>query len=244
MLLSLEHVSKRFGELTALEDISLEVAPGEIVAVLGANGAGKSTLLRLLGAILVPSSGCIRIDGERLGRERLDLRKRLAFLPEFAPVFPGWTPLQQIAMTVRLYGAETEDTPRRIVELLRDFDLLAAAESSLWTLSRGQAYKAALVGLLAVNPELWVLDEPFATGLDARAVTAFRRQASHAAKRGRIIVYSTQLIEVVEPLATRVAVVSRGNLTAWESIENLRAKGAPLIHSLAALLDQAPEVSP
>jgi ABC-type multidrug transport system ATPase subunit len=177
------------------------------------------------------------MDGERFGRDRIDLRKRLAFLPEFAPVYPNWTPLQQIAMTVRLYEAETPESPRRIVDLLGEFDLLAVSESSISTLSRGQMYKTALVGLLAVNPELWILDEPLATGMDARAISAFRAHALYAAKRGRTILYSTQLVEIVEPLATHAAVIDHGRLRAWESVDELRAKGPPLAQTLAQLVE-------
>lgn len=244
MQVSLQHLTKRFGAVTALDDLSLDVSPGEVVAVLGTNGAGKSTLLRLLGAILVPTSGQILMDGELFGRDRIDLRKRLAFLPEFAPVYPSWSPLQQISMTVRLYDAETAESPRRIVDLLWEFDLLEVATSPLARLSRGQMYKTAVVAMLTVDPELWILDEPFATGMDARAVAAIRRHAIDAAKRGRTILFSTQLVEVVEPLASRIAVITRGQLTAWESVGSLRGKEDSLDEKLTALLDADPENAP
>jgi len=243
MQIRLRGVSKHFGSVTALEPLSLEIAPGEIVAVLGANGAGKSTLLRLLGGVLIPTRGVFEMDGRVFGREEMDLRRRLAFLPEFAPVYPSWTPLQHIAMLLCLYEKDQDQSlPQRIVDLLRELDLLAVSESSMLTLSRGQMYKAALAGLLAVDPELWILDEPFATGMDSRGIAAFRRHCREASKRGRTIFYSTQLIEVVESLATRVCVVNKGRLAAWESLESLRTSGEDIPAQLTRWLDQDPAV--
>lgn len=239
MQISLQGVRKYFGSVAALEAMSLEIAPGEIVAVLGANGAGKSTLLRLLGGILVPTAGSIEMDSRPFGREAMELRKRLGFLPEFAPVYPDWTPLAHISMLLRLYEREEDQTlPVRIVELLREFDLLAVAESSMRTLSRGQMYKAALVALLAVDPELWILDEPFATGMDSRGLNAFRRHCQEAVKRGRTILYSTQLVEVVESLATRVCVVNKGRLVAWESLRDLKNRQADVPGLLTRWLEK------
>ena len=241
MQLSLKGITKRFGSVEALAPLSLEISPGEIVAVLGANGAGKSTLLRLLGGILVPISGVIEMDGRVFSRDALDLRRKLAFMPEFAPVYPSWTPLAHIAMLSRLYEkADDQSLPQRIVDLLRELDLLAVAESRMDTLSRGQMYKAALAGLLAVDPELWILDEPFATGMDSRGLSAFRRHCQEATKRGRTIFYSTQLVEVVDSLATRVCVVNKGRLAAWESLNDLRAQGHDIPTLLTRWLDQDP----
>jgi ABC-2 type transport system ATP-binding protein len=241
MHISLKGVSKRFSSVEALAPLSLEIAPGEIVAVLGANGAGKSTLLRLLGGILIPTRGTIEMDGHVFGREEMDLRRRLAFLPEFAPVYPSWTPLQHIAMLLRLYEKDQDPSlPQRIVELLRELDLLAVSESPMNTLSRGQMYKAALAGLLAVDPDLWILDEPFATGMDSRGLSAFRRHCQEASKRGRTILYSTQLVEVVESLATRVCVINKGRLAAWESLSSLRTRCEEIPAQLARWLDQDP----
>lgn len=239
MQISLKCVNKRFGSVDALAPLSLEVASGEIVAVLGANGAGKSTLLRLLGGILVPTAGVIEMDGRLFGRDAMDLRRRLAFLPEFAPVYPDWTPLAHISMLLRLYEKEEDKTlPQTIVALLREFDLLAVAESSMRTLSRGQMYKAALVALLAVDPELWILDEPFATGMDSRGLNAFRRHCQKAVQRGRTILYSTQLVEVVESLATRVCVVNKGRLVAWESLHDLKDQKTDVPALLSRWLDE------
>ena len=110
----------------------------------------------------------------------------------------------------------------RVLELLQDFDLLPLALRPVNSLSRGQAYKTALVALLAVDPELWLLDEPFASGMDPQGIDAFKRHARAAANRGRTIIYSTQLLDVAERFSDRVCVINKGELHAFDTLANLR----------------------
>ncbi|HVU32266.1 MAG TPA: ABC transporter ATP-binding protein, partial [Opitutaceae bacterium] len=166
MNVELQQLSKRYGAVHALDRVSLNLGPGQIVAVIGLNGAGKTTLLRCLAGIVAPTSGMVRYDAQPFLRRDLSLRRRLLFLPDFPPMFGHMTALQHIALLLRLYERETDNLDDRIIGNLREFDLLPLAEARLGTLSRGQLYKVALTALLAVAPELWLLDEPFASGLD------------------------------------------------------------------------------
>jgi len=147
-------LKKRFGRVVALDQVSFEVEPGRIVALLGANGAGKTTLLRCLAGILSPTMGSVRYDGESLRRSRLDLRRRFGFLADSPFIDRGMTPIQHVSMALRLYGADRDGVEREVVDLFRQFDILPLAEGAVKTLSRGQWYKAALVALLAVDTEV------------------------------------------------------------------------------------------
>lgn len=218
------NVSKQFDGKTALSHVSLEIDPGCIVVVLGKNGAGKSTLLQLLAGLLSPTEGRVEYDDEPFGRDRMDLRKRLAFLPDVPPVFSDSTPLEHVGMCLRVYDAHRPGVEDAVVELFREFELLALAETPINTLSRGQAYKAALVGVLAVDPEIWLLDEPFAAGMDPPGVTAFRRHARQAALRGRTIVYSTQIVEVAESFSDEIVILDEGEIRFRGSLEEMRRR--------------------
>ncbi len=224
MHISVEGVSKRFGRLPALEDVSLAITPGQIVAVLGTNGAGKTTLLRCLAGILAPSQGEIRYDGELFRRDRMDLRRRFGFLSDSPFFYSEMTPIQHTGMAVRLYEAQREGIERDVVDLLRQFDLLPIAERPLKNLSRGQKYKAALVGLLAVDPEVWLLDEPFASGMDPRGIAAFRERSRDAIQRGRTIIYSTQILDVAERFSDAVCILHEGQVRVFDSVETLRGR--------------------
>jgi ABC-type multidrug transport system ATPase subunit len=222
MRIQLDRLSKRYGRQSALEEVSLTIEPGQIVAVVGTNGAGKSTLLRLLAAILAPSSGAILLDGQRLDRGRLDLRRRLALLPDLSPVPAGATPIDYIDLVVSAYSARRRGLTELAVGLLDDLDLLPLIDTPAANMSRGQAYKVALAGMLAVSPDLWLCDEPFASGMDPQGLAVYRNHAQKTAGRGGTVLYTTQIVELAEQFSDRVLILDGGRLHACQPVENLR----------------------
>jgi ABC-type multidrug transport system ATPase subunit len=224
MNIELRGVSKRFGGTQALDRVSCELAAGQVVAVVGANGAGKTTLLRCLAGVAGSDGGLILYDDQPFTRDRLDLRRRLHFLPDFPFVFWEYTLLQHLGMVLRVYDLERAGREEAALELMRDLDLLPLAQKPLGTLSRGQLYKAALATLMAVDPELWLLDEPFASGMDPHGIDAFKRRARAAASHGRTVIFSTQLLDIAERFADRVCIIHRGELRACETIATLQTR--------------------
>lgn len=243
MRIELQSVSKSYGRARALDRVSAEIAPGQVVAVLGANGAGKSTLLRCLAGLVGPDRGLILFDDEPFRRDRLDLRRRLLFLPDFPLAYANHSIIRHLGMLLRIYETEPDGIEQRAVELLREFDLLPLAERPMGSLSRGQFYKAALVGLMTLDPELWLLDEPFASGMDPHGINAFRDQATAATQRGRTILYTTQILDVAERFADRVIVLHEGEMRAFETLAALRQQAhgtaGPLEHVFRQLRAEA-----
>ncbi|MBI2682309.1 MAG: ABC transporter ATP-binding protein [Acidobacteriales bacterium] len=224
MQIRIDSLSKKFGPLHALENINLTIGSGQLIVILGANGAGKTTLLRCLSAMVVPSSGTIHFDDQLFQRGRMDLRQRLLFLPDFPFVFPDLTVLRHLSMVLSLFGRDGVGNEDLAIDHLRALDMLPLAKSKLGILSRGQLYKAALAGLLLVDPELWLLDEPFASGMDPNGIAYFKEQARAAAARGRTVLYTTQILDVAENFSDRVALVDHGRLLHFESVAGLREK--------------------
>ena len=212
MRIKLEKLGKRYGGQRVLDAVDLELGPQEIVAVIGLNGAGKTTLLRCLAGIIAPTAGKILIDDALFTRGDLAQRKRELFLPDFPVFVPGHSVLEHLAMILRRYGRETEVDGAQVAATLADFDLLPLAGTPLATLSRGQAYKAALAGLVLARPELWLLDEPFASGMDPQGLAAFKTRARAAAEAGATILYTTQILEIAERFSTQLVVIDRGRL--------------------------------
>lgn len=243
MKIELCAVSKAYSKVRALDSVSLEFAPGEIVCLLGPNGAGKTTLLRALSTIVGLDKGEIHFDEQPLTRDRLDLRKRLMFVPDFPFLFWDQSVLRNIAIILRLYEAEHAGIEERVIELLKDFDLLPLADSPVQSLSRGQAYKTGLVGLLAVNPDLWLLDEPFASGMDPHGIQSFKRHARAAAEQGRTIIYSTQILDVAERFSDRVCVIHQGEIRAFNTLAGLRELSQNKENVLDELLSKLREES-
>ncbi len=240
MRVEVEQLSKHFGAQEALSAGSLVLEPGQLVAVLGSNGAGKTTLLRCLAGVSAPDAGRLLYEGERFHRDRLDLRRRVGFLPDVPTLLPQRTLLQHIALALRLYGADGAGCEQRVLALLERFDVLHLAERTPLTLSRGESYKGALIALLAADPELWLLDEPFASGMDPTGLTALKDEVRRAAARGRIILYSTQILELVEGFSDRVCILHRGRLAAFDTAARLKAgEGAQGLEQVFAGLREA-----
>ena len=244
MKIELQGVSKSFGKLRALDRVQMEIAPGQIVAVLGQNGAGKSTLLRTLAGFVAPDQGQLLFDDQPFRRDRVDLRRQIIFLPDFPFAFTDMTILRHLGMMLSVYEAAVPGVEERVLEILRDFDLLPLAETPLAFLSRGQMYKSMLAGLLAVDPAVWLLDEPFASGMDPQGFNSFKKHARAAAQRGRTIIYSTQLLDVAERFSDRVCVVHQGEIRAFDSVDNLRSRTGGSGDVLEAVFQQLREERP
>jgi len=208
----------------ALRNVSLTIEPGTIMAVLGPNGAGKTTLLRCLAGVMIPGWGSIEFDGKPFRRDALEERRRVLFLPDIPLSFPNMTVIQHVAMLLRLYQASPDHLGDRVAEHLEALDILTVAGAPLYTLSRGQSYKSALAALFSVDPELWLLDEPFASGMDPNGMAIFKQRARAAAAAGRIILYSTQILEIAESFCDRVCVIDRGVVRLDESVAALRER--------------------
>lgn len=226
MHLDLIAVDKTYGRTRALDGVSLSVTPGQIIAVLGSNGAGKTTLLRCLAGLIRPDNGEVTYDGRPFAVGDLALRRRIVFLPDFPPHFSSETVLRSLGLVLRIYEADGPDAPDRVVHWLRAFDLLHLAEAPVESLSRGQSYKVALIALLVIDPELWLLDEPLASGMDPRGLSLFKAEARAAAARGRTILYTTQVLEAAERFADRVCILHQGEVRVFETVAELRNRVA------------------
>jgi ABC-type multidrug transport system ATPase subunit len=233
-LLETQGLGKNYGPAKVLDRVSLAFEAGELVAVLGVNGAGKTTLLGCLAGILGWTRGEVKVDGKRLSREDIEQRRKLAMLPSGGLYFGFADTVRNAAIFSELWRGIDADAPLDLEEWLERLGLLEVAFQPLAELSRGQIYKASLLALHCADPEIWLLDEPFAAGMDARGMEAFRRLARHATGKGRCVIYTTQFPELAARFADRVIVIGHGGVlldqkTAGRDQEDLiRMLGQPL----------------
>lgn len=242
MKIELRSLLKAYHSVRALDYVSLQIEAGQIISVLGVNGAGKTTLLRCLAGIAAPDKGEICFDDQVFRRDRLDLRSRIYIMPDFPFLFWEHSILRNISMILRLYDADTQDAEKRVLQLLRDFDLLPLALRPTYSLSRGQLYKAGLVAMLAADREVWLLDEPFASGMDPYGIDAFKRHAREAASRGRTILYTTQILDIAEKFSDRICLIHKGEIRAFDALETLRSKAQDKDNVLQEMFRQLREV--
>jgi ABC-2 type transport system ATP-binding protein len=215
-MLRTEHLTKNYGRFRALDDLSLEVAPGEVFGILGPNGSGKTTALRLVMGFLRPTSGVARIGGHDSWHDSVAARRQVAYLPGELRLYENMTGRQLIDFLSALRG----QPPREGVDnLARRFDI--DLSRPLANLSSGMKRKVALLQVLVADVPLLIMDEP-TNALDPTMRDELLDQVRQACKRGQTIVFSSHVLSEVEQVCSRVAVLRKGRLVHLQSMSELR----------------------
>lgn len=220
-LAQLAAVHKRFGDFEALRGLDLEIQPGEVFGLLGRNGAGKTTALRILTGLLAPDSGRVEIDGIDVLQQPLEARRRIAFVPDGAPLYSNLSPRQHLELVGRLHGLNPEHVHREGTRLLDALGLADRGADPVGQFSRGMRQKTALALAILPRPRLLILDEPL-NGLDAPTTAMFKEVLREWAARGAAVLYTSHLLDVVERVCDRMAVIDAGRVLAQGSLEQLR----------------------
>jgi ABC-2 type transport system ATP-binding protein len=219
-------VTHHYGVRAVLRRVSLEVQPGELIAVLGPNGMGKTTLLNVIAGVLWPVEGFVEIDGRKRRvseDDELAIRRGMAFLPDH-PWLPGVRTGREFLLAVgRLYEVGDDRLMDHVDRLLRVFDLEREGDWPIQNYSNGQQKKIAIGAALVTDAPILILDEPFSGGLDPSGILALKRILQHlCAERKTTVIMSTPVAELVEELAHRVVVFKDGQIAAYESVDGLR----------------------
>jgi ABC-2 type transport system ATP-binding protein len=212
-MISIRHLTKRFGAHNAVDDLSLEIGAGQIVGFLGPNGAGKTTTLKMLTGMLAPTSGTAEIAGFDLLREPLEVKRRIGFVPESGAVFEALTGQEYLEMVAALYGIPERPARDRIVQFITFFDLAPTTltDKLLGAYSKGMRRKVVIIAALLHNPPIILFDEPL-DGLDANAAVGFKALIQTLAREGKTVVYSSHILDVVERVCDRVVIIDQGRL--------------------------------
>jgi len=246
MAISVEHLKRVFGDFTAVDDLSFEVGPGEIVGLIGPNGAGKTTTLRSLAGILRPTSGRVRIDGHDLVDDPLEAKRRLAFMPDEPHLFEYLTVDEHLRLIARLYGVA--DFERRARVLVEELELVGKERSLPGELSRGMRQKVVIACGLVRDASVLLFDEPL-TGLDPIGIRRMRETIVARGRGGAAIMVSSHLLHLVEEICTRVIIMDKGRKIAdgsvaeLASLADLAAAGSSLEQIFLRVTGQNP-VSP
>src|SRR6202041_1943407 len=217
-----QHLTRRFGELSAVEDVNLHVAPGQFFGFLGPNGAGKSTTIKMLTGLLAPTSGRMQILGTDFVENPVEVKRQIGVVPEGMALFGRLTGSEYLNFVGRMYGLDRATAAKRSQELL-DFMQLADQPKALVTdYSHGMQKKLALAAAVIHGPKILFLDEPF-EGVDAVASNTLKAMLQSMIARGATIFLTSHVLEIVERLCSHVAIIHRGQLVAQGSLEELRA---------------------
>ncbi|MGC2419402.1 MAG: ABC transporter ATP-binding protein [Candidatus Acidiferrales bacterium] len=219
--ISTEHLSRRFGDLVAVDDMNLRVTAGQFFGFLGPNGAGKSTTIKMLTGLLAPSSGRMEILGIDLTNNPVEVKRQIGVVPEGMALFGRLTGTEYLNFVGRMYGLGRDTTAKRTAELLDFMQLADQPKALIADYSHGMQKKLALAAAVIHGPKILFLDEPF-EGVDAIASGTLKSMLNGMIARGATIFLTSHVLEIVERLCSHVAIIHRGKLVAQGSLEELR----------------------
>ncbi len=235
-MLEVRHVSKRYGALTAVRDVSFAVKPGEVLGYLGPNGSGKSTTVKMLVGLMPPTRGHILLNQQDIQDHLVEYKAQVGYVPEEAHVYTYLTGPEYLRLIGRLRGIDEAPLERKIARFLKIFGLDGDDHAPLSAFSKGMRQKILLSAALLHNPGIVVLDEPV-SGLDVPTALVLRAVVQSLAADGRIIIYSSHELETIEKISTRVIILHAGEVVADDSAARLRdLMNAPSLEDVFAQL--------
>ena len=223
-LLVIDGLTKRFGPITAVNDVSFRLHRGEVLGFLGPNGAGKSTTMRMITGYLAPSSGRVCVCGLDLATAPIEARRRIGYLPEGAPAYGDMTPLGLLRFTAALRGFDGATKSRRVDAMVDLLELKSVLRQPIETLSKGFKRRVGLAIALLHDPEVLILDEP-TDGLDPNQKHHVRTLLQEMAASKAIII-STHILEEVDALCTRAIVIAKGRIVSDAKPAELEARSS------------------
>ena len=216
-MLQAKNLSRNYGDVKAVEEVSFSVEPGEVVGLLGHNGAGKSTIMKMLTGFIEPSQGEVVVDGMSILEEPELVRESIGYLPESPPIYPELSVLDYLFFAARMRGRQDED---EVYNALSATNLESKALEPIATLSRGFKQRVGVAQAILHRPRLLILDEP-SNGLDPNQNQEMRDLILTLAKEATVIL-STHVMQEVDAICDRVLIMSAGNLTVDENLRDLR----------------------
>ncbi len=210
-MIETEDLTKTFGDKLALDRLTIRVEPGEIYGFLGPNGAGKSTTVKILTGLLRPTMGTARVAGYDVLEHPVEVKRRIGCVPESGALFESLSPVEYLEVVASLHHLDPASASRRAEELLSLFGLAEDRNVRMLDFSKGMKQKVLLVAALLHNPEVLFMDEPL-NGVDANTAMVFKELLKRLAGQGKTIFFSSHILEVVERICTRIAIISEGRV--------------------------------
>jgi ABC-2 type transport system ATP-binding protein len=226
-MIQVEHLTRRYGALTAVEDVSFRIERGEVVGLLGHNGAGKTTIMKMLTGYLEPTTGTVRIDDLVHGPDTHAIQARIGYLPENCPVWPEMTVIDYLDYQAALHGVGEAERPGAIARAIRRTALAEKATAPIQTLSRGFRQRVGVAQALLHDPDIIILDEP-TNGLDPTQILHMRDLIRELAEQATVIV-STHILQEVAAVCERVLILRAGRLVVDARLAELQAGGGLLV---------------
>ncbi|HAS37526.1 MAG TPA: ABC transporter ATP-binding protein [Ruminococcaceae bacterium] len=220
-MLRIEHLTKKYGEHKAVDDLSLHIAPGEIYGFIGHNGAGKTTTLKSVVGILQFDEGEIYVNGTSVKSDPLKCKKELAYIPDNPDIYEFMTGIKYLNFVGDVFGVGADDRQEKIRKYADMFELTADLAQPISTYSHGMKQKLAIISAWIHSPKLIIMDEPF-VGLDPKAAHLLKGMMREVCDNGGAIFFSTHVLEVAEKLCDKIAIIKEGKLIRSGTMEEVK----------------------
>jgi ABC-2 type transport system ATP-binding protein len=208
-VIKVDNLSRQYGTLWAVKDLSFEIQDGEVYGLLGPNGAGKSTTVKIMVGMLAPSTGEIEINGLNIKSDGNKIKANLGYVPESCALYENLTGREHLEMVCNLHHLPIDGIEPQVSKLIELLDLKDAADKRIAGYSKGMKQKLLLAGGIIHNPRVLILDEPL-SGLDANAQSLIRELIKEFARDNRIVIFCSHVLEVVERLCDRLLIIDHG----------------------------------
>ena len=232
-MIRLYNVSKSYAKSQnlAVDSLSLEIKEGEIFGFLGPNGAGKSTTIKMITGILTPTSGTIEVDGINIADNPIAAKSRIGFVPDNHEIYETLKGNEYLNFIGTMYGVDAATLKSRVEEYAQLFSMTDALPKMISSYSHGMKQKLLIIAALVHAPKVWVLDEPM-TGLDPQSAFQLKQLMRKHADNGNTVFFSSHVIDVVEKVCDRIAIINHGKLVAVDTLDNIRKENKESLEEL------------
>ena len=220
-MIEIKNVTKKYGDKNAISNISFNINDGEIFAFIGHNGAGKTTLIKAIVGIHEFDEGDILINGNSIKTNPVECKKQMAFVPDNPELYENMKAIDFINFICDMYEVSLEERKKNIENYSKMFEMENNLNDTINSFSHGMKQKVALISALSHNPKILIMDEPF-VGLDPKAVFDVKEIMNEMVKDGKIIFFSTHILDVAEKLCSRVGIIKKGELIKVGSMEEIK----------------------
>lgn len=221
-MIRLQHLHKRYGTLQAVDDLTLEIASGELFCFLGPNGAGKTTSIKMMTGLVKPDRGSIELAGVDAGKEPVRARSQLGYIPDMPFLYDRLTPMEFLQFTGELYGMRSDEVKEKAPRMLEIFGMQERAHTLNRDLSHGMRQRVIYAASLLHDPKILLVDEPF-IGLDPHSIRLIKDLLREHTRRGMTVLMTTHILAIAEEIGDRIGIMDQGRLVACGTLDELKA---------------------
>lgn len=222
-MIEIKNVNKKYGKKEVIKDLNLKINDGEIFGFIGPNGSGKTTTINMITGALDITKGEILVNGKSIEKDPVNAKKEFGIVPDSPDMFLNFKVIEYFNFIADIYDVDSKTREERIKTLTRKFNIEKYIKDKIDSLSHGTRQKVIIIGALLHNPNIWILDEPM-TGLDPESSYILKEMMKEHAKQGKIVFFSSHVLEVVEKLCDKIAIIDNGNISYIGTLKELKEK--------------------